>query len=182
MASEKETAEVKETKEKVTAKFGEFEVTANEKGDHFKGKQEIVEDYFKTQGITKDVTKKVFGAVHDLHMKMIDFCGDKVCENKMPTSLELPVISGLSLTSKVNMRKQYPGVARKDADGNIIPPVPSTVYGGIKIGMDFSIGKPFEAKVEEISTKVKSACEDFCNKRDKEKEAEAAAAAKTAVP
>ena len=158
------TEENKTTEEVV--KFKDFELTAVKAG--YKGKREIAESIFKEKGITPDITKKVFDATKELHNDMLDFCAERVCAEKKNVELILPVASGVTLDSKVKMVAHYPGIPKKDEDGNVVEEAkPFTKYGISSRGISISFSKDDQDHINKISSDVQSACEEFCSKMDK---------------
>ena len=156
--------ETKETTEVV--KFKDFELTPVKAG--YKGKREIAESIFKEKGITPDVTKKVFEATNELHNDMLTFCSERVCTEKKNVELILPIAAGVTLDSKVKMVAHYPGIPKKDEDGNIVEEAkPFTKYGIASKGISISFMKEDQDLINKVSSDVKAACEDYCSKMDK---------------
>lgn len=156
--------EKKEATEATT--FKGFELSEVKGG--FKGKREIADSIFKEKGITSDVTKKVFQAVKEIHSDMLDFCAEQVPIKKSNVELTLPIASGVNLDARVKMVSHFPGIAKKDENGNIIKEaVPLTKYGSCSKGISFTFTSEEKEQISRIATDVEKACADFCSKMDK---------------
>ena len=157
-------AEETTTTESVT--FKGFEVTPVKGG--FKGKREIADSIFKEQGITPDITKKVFQVIGDVHKDMLDFCKDQVIEKKENVELSLPVATGVTLDTKVKMVSHFPGMPKKDAEGNVIEEaVPFDKYGSCSKGISFNFTGEEKEHIKGIASAVEDACAEYCKKMNK---------------
>lgn len=150
-------------------KFLGHDVTVSASGKEYTAKQEVALGYFKERGFNKETVGKFFDTIHDIQMEAVEFCKDKVIENKVDSRLVLPVRAGMKITGGVNMRRFYnDGIAKTDDHGNAIKPDKKAHYGGVTLGMKFTVTDKMADKINGISSAVEDACKAHCEALDKE--------------
>lgn len=158
----------KEAKETVN-KFLGHDVTVSASGKEYAAKQEVALGFFKERGFSKDTVSKFFDTIHDIQMEAAEFCKEKVIENKTDARLNLPVKSGVNITGGVTLRRFYnDGIPKTDENGETVKPDKKAHYGGVNVGIKFTVTKPMKEKINGISTAVEEACKAHCEALDKE--------------
>lgn len=150
-------------------KFLGHDVAVSASGKEYTAKQEVALGYFKERGFNKETVGKFFDTIHDIQMEAAEFCKDKVIETKGDARIVLPVKTGCKITAGVNMRRFYnDGIPKTDENGETVKPDKKAHYGGVTVGMKFTVTEAMKDKINGISTAVEDACKAHCEALDKE--------------